>query len=425
MKLRLSALAMLLLACGGTDAQEFLPPPEAAEAAIEALPMVRAARFRVEESRARGDALEAGPYGFQTQIMPGVRNEHHGPMYSEWEAQLTRSLRLPDKAALDRALGEAGIEAATLAVDDARHAGARVLLARWFEWLRAAHQTRLLQTQRAGLVAERDAIARRAAVGDVARLDVERAQAAVAEMDLAVADSRRAREEARVALVSDFPDLSLPPSAPVIPPPPPSAPTADEAVALIVARSHEIGIAEAIAARQALTAQRSAAERRPDPSVGLRVVDEGNHQEQLLGLVLSWSFPTPANRAEAVAEGHLAAARAVEAEAVRRDIEREARRLTAALPARVAAWQAASEAVDAGNAALTRVERAYALGEAGFADLSLARRQAQAAAEREIRARLDLHETRLRIDIDSHELWARHFHHDEHDHTAAAELAEP
>ncbi|MEQ8663637.1 MAG: hypothetical protein RLW62_22705, partial [Gammaproteobacteria bacterium] len=137
------------------------------------------------------------------------------------------------------------------------------------------------------------------------------------------------------------------------------------------------------------------------------------------------SFPTAANRASAIAEGHLAAARAVEAEAVRRDVERGARQQLAALPARIEAWEAARSARAASATALVRIERAYALGEAGFADLSLARRQQQAAAASEIAARLDLHEAWLRIDVDSHELWARHFLQDEHEHAAVDAVGTP
>ncbi|MEQ8496456.1 MAG: TolC family protein, partial [Gammaproteobacteria bacterium] len=274
-------------------------------------------------------------------------------------------------------------------------------------------------------LAERATIARRVALGDVAALDLDRAEATVAELGVAIAEARRLREEARVALVTDFPQLVLPAAPPAIPLPRHTAPTDDALVGRIVDRSHEIGIAETIAAGQDLTARRSAASRRPDPSIGLRLLDEGNHQEQLVGLVLQWSFPTAANRATAIAEGHLAAARAVEAEAVRRDVERGARQLLAALPARISAWEAARVALASSKAALARVEAAYTLGEAGFSDLGLARRQHQGAAEHELLARLDLHESWLRIDVDSHELWARHLHADDHDHVRVETLMAP
>jgi len=399
----------------------FLPAASQAERAIAALPMVRAAEARVAESQARGEALAAGPYGFQATLMPSARNEHHGPLYSEWEAQLTRSLRLPDKAALDRALGAAGTEAAMLAADDARHAGARLLLERWFAWLRAAHETRLLQAQRHALAREQAALEKRVATGDAAWIDLDRAAALLAELDAAVAQGRLVRDQARVSLVAAFPVLEMPAEPPALPQPPAELPDPEAAVAGIVARSHEIGIAQAIAASQMLTARRADANRLPDPSIGVRVVDEGDHQEQLLGLVLSWSFPTRANRADAVAEGHLAAARAVEAEAVRRDVEMTARQLVETLPARRAAWHAARAAQEASRTAARRVERAYALGEAGFAELGLARRQEHEAVRREILALLDLHQAHLEIAIDSHTLWARHFATDPHDHAGGAD----
>ncbi len=414
----------LLLAANALPAaaDTMLPDPALAERAIETLPQVRAAQARLEESRARGDALEAGPYGLQVNLSPMVRNEQGGPSYSEWEASLTRRLRLPDKAALDRALGEAGTEAAALAVDDARHMGARMLLEHWTAWLRAALATRLAQDQRDALAAERDAIAARVSAGDLARLDLDRVSAELAAVEVDVARQRLAREQARLALNALFPQLGVPPSVPAIPPPQAALPDPAATVARIVSRSHEIGIALAIARQQRLSAERAGTERWSDPTVGVRVLDEANHDEQALGLVFSWAFPTAADRATAVAAGHLAAARLAEADAVRRDIERGARQLLQALPDRIAAWRAAEAALTASSAALSRVEHAFALGEAGFSDLSLARRQQREAAELEVSARLDVHETRLAIDIDSHELWARHLHEDEHEHASRSVL---
>lgn len=405
----------------GPVCADFLPATPQAEAAIEALPMVRAAQARTAESQARGEALAASPYGFEVNLIPSVRHEHSASRsYDEWEASLVRRLRLPNKAALDRALGASGVEAANLALDDARHMGARLLLERWFTWLRAALETRVAQRQLNALRTEETAITKRVAAGDLALLDTDRATAIRAQAELAVRQRRLDRDQARIALVGQFPEVELPASLPEIPPPTDPLPDADAAVALVVARSHEIGLALALGRRQDLTAARARSERLADPSVGLRVLDESKHDQQVLGLVLNVPFAAPSSRATAVAEGHLAAAAAAEAEQIRQDITRAARQLVLALPGRQEAWQAAHASLAAASAALGRVERAFTLGEAGFADLTIARRAHQDAERAEVLARLDAHQARLELAVDSHELWARHFHHDEHAHTEIA-----
>ncbi|MGE0483886.1 MAG: TolC family protein [Gammaproteobacteria bacterium] len=410
-----------------TVAPAFLPLDARAEAAIEALPMVHAASARAEESRARGDALAASPYGFEATIAPQVRFDHVAEAaWNEWEASLSRRLRLPGKAALDRALGAAGVEAATLAVDDARHMGARLLLERWFAWLRAALATRVAQAQLATVQAEQVAIGKRVSGGDLAILDGDRAAAQTARAELAVRQRRLERDQARLALVGLFPAIELPPDLPTIPSPEAALPDVDAAVAKAVARSHEIAIALALAERQQLNAARVQSNERPDPSVGLRVLDESRHDQQALAVVISLPFASAANRASAVAEGHLAAALAAEADGVRQEVAINARQLAEAVAARLEAWQAARTALAATRDALARVERAFALGEAGYADVALARRELQDAEYVEIAARLDAHETRLRLAVDSHDLWARHFHEDVHGHGEHAEtLKEP
>ncbi|MCB1749442.1 MAG: TolC family protein, partial [Gammaproteobacteria bacterium] len=275
--------------------------------------------------------------------------------------------------------------------------------------------------QLATVKAEQAAIARRVAGGDLAVLDDDRAAAQTAQAELAVRQRRLERDQARLALVGLFPAIELPPDLPVIPSPDPSLPDVEAAVARAVARSHEIAIALALAERQQLNAARVQSNQRPDPSVGLRILDESRHDQQALAVVLSLPFASAANRASAVAEGHLAAALAAEADGVRQDVEINARQLAEAVPARLEAWQAAQAALAATRDALARVERAFALGEAGYADVALARRAMQDAEYVEIAARLDAHETRLRLAVDSHELWARHFHQDAHGHGDHAE----
>ncbi|MGE0387544.1 MAG: TolC family protein [Gammaproteobacteria bacterium] len=408
--------AWLLLACAGAAgaAGDFLPPAPVALDAIDALPAVRAAKLRAQEAGARGEALAKGPYGVELSVLPMVRHEDRGTAYGEWEAQVLRRFRLPRKAALDRRIGEIGREAATLGVADARHAGARRLLELWFEWLRSAGAAAIAAQQLEVARAEDAAVAKRVAAGDLALLDAERSRAALAQAEGALARAQAQGERARVALETQFPSLILPAALPEVPEPAAAGDCAeDEIVEAILRESHEVGIAESMARRQGLAAERAEADRHPDPGVGLRVLDEGRGSEQAVGLVLNIPFAGAGARPAARAERDLAAALAADAAGVRDAVRSEARQLAAGIARLLSAWQAAQRARLAGEAALARTERAWTLGEAGYADVALARRTTQDARAQEWQARLDVHAARLQVEVDSHRLWARH---DDHPH---------
>ncbi len=406
MKERAGLFATLLLLARLAGADGFLPDDAAAGAAIDALPTVRAASARAAEASARADALAAGPYGLSLNIIPVVRYEHpNGATTNEWEASLTRSLRLPRKERIDRALGAAGIDAAGNALADSRHLGARTLLERWLAWLGKAHDLALVMAHRDDLAAEHTRIARQVALGDLAVLDLDRARTALASAELATEQARLAREEARLALLGEFPTLAVPRTPPPVPAPAPLAEDAETVVMRIVERSHEVATALALAERQRHAAERAAADRLPDPNIGLRVVDESAHQQQAIGITFSLPFAGPAQEPTVTAEGHLVEATLAEAAAVRALVENEARRLVRSLPLALDAWHAAARALDAARAARRRVLRAQALGEAALADVALARRAEIEAARAELGARLAVHALHLRIEVDSHERW--------------------
>lgn len=410
------AVLLVAQAWATQETPPFIPAPDLALAAIDALPRVRAAQARGNEAAARGEALARGPYGFDLTVMPTARHERGGATYDEWEAQLTHQMRLPRKVALDRELGEVGVDASTLGVADARHAGARDLLGLWFAWLRVAGAAELAAAQRDVVRSEHEAVMRRVAAGDAAALDADRAAAALAQAEGALARAEAERVRAEVALNARFPDLPLPARPPAVPNPAAASEDAEAARAIvddIVDANHEIGIADALARRQGLTAARADAERWPDPSLGVRVLEETNGAARGVGLVINIPFAGGGARATAVAEQDLASAMAEEAAAVRGLVRGEAQQLATGMPRLWRAWQAAERARLAAEAALARMQRAWELGEAGLADLALARRTAQDAQALEWQARLDVHEAHLRVEVDAHRLWARH---DDHEH---------
>lgn len=398
-------LVLLTMFVTSPCARAFLPEAALARRAIDALPSVQVAEARAREARARGEALRQGPYGFELTIMPLARHERQVGTYGEVESQLMRRLRLPEKVRLDDALAGAGDELARYALGDARHEGARRLLDAWVAWVRAANVTTLAEAQRTVLADEHRAVARSVEVGELPVLDERRAATALAQADLVVERARLEREQARLTLATEFPALPLPAAPPGVPTP--ARRRADTAaIEEIIEHSHELQVARTLAARQDLMAARADAERRPDPSIGLRVLGEGDGTNQALGVVVTIPFAGPGQTATVRAERALGEAIGTEALGIERRVRLDAEKMLQALPVQHSAWAAAARMVDAADDAVALLERAWRLGAVDLADLLLARRQAYEAHLNELALRLDVQALIARVDIDSHRRWA-------------------
>ncbi len=393
------------------SAEDFLPPVERAQAAISAYAEVRAADARVIEAREKARALAAGPHDTTLSVQPIRRTVRDAPTpsgragYGEWEVQLTREIRLPGKAALDRESGAHSVAAAELLQGDAEHQAARLLLAGWMDWLRADMAANNMLARRASMARERDTIARRVQLGDASRRDLDQI---VAELAVAEAESRQAQADVqarRLALATSFPQVPLPQDAPSMAEPVAFGETPQAWIDRIVDRSHEIRAAEEIAAQRDTMARRAQANRLPDPTIGVRTFSERDGMERGVGLVLAIPFGGTRRSAEARADYAAAEAARSEVDAMRRDIEREARLGVARAQLALGLWQAAHDARTAHAASVARQRRAWELGEIGLAERLQAERLDAESALAELRARADAHEARLRVLVDSHELW--------------------
>lgn len=401
-------LTLLLCAVAPLQAQSWLPEPTLAAQAIAAQPEVQAARDRVDAARAQAQARDAGPHEFIASAIVQHRtaDEPTGERgFREYEWQLTRGIRLPGKAALDRSIGAYGVEAAELRLDDARHQAARRLLERWIAWLRADAQVRAHDARLASLQRERVALACRVQLGDAARkdldlLDVELAQGRAQQLAAASAALL-----ARQALRTGFPLLPLPERTPQVGEVPTLADAPEVLVQHIVERSHEIGAIQADAAQADALAARSRADRLPDPNLGLRLMQDRGGAERAIGLVFSMPIGGRHRRALAAADSAAAAALHGDVATMRREILSEAEHSVETAQARYRQWQAQQQALVASDAATRRLHRGWQLGELALSDWLLAARAQGQIALGEAEGRIAAEEARLRVLVDAHELW--------------------
>lgn len=386
-------------------AETGLPDEASVAAAIAGHPAVAAAEARIGSAQAEERALARGPHEFSLSAGYTSRSVDREGRFDEYDAVLSRAVRLPGKARMDREIGRYGVIAATNLAEDARHQVALQLAQDWWDWLGSAEEARVDRQAVENYTATLAAVQRRVALRDAAQLEADQAQAALAAARLVAEQSAGREAVARARLSVRFPSLALPQVPPQVPVPQLPEGGLDGTGDRIIERSHEIAAAEALAARSGARAERVRQDRLADPSLGVRVFSERAGAERGAGLVLSMPLGGGHRRALADQAAAEALAARAEATAARRGVEEMARTDMAEARYRIDAWARAREGVSAQVASLAKLRRGQAAGEIGLADVLFAERQVHDAFRAEAAARTAAMHALTRLRIDSHELW--------------------
>lgn len=423
MKITCAVLFFLPLIGHAADVVDFadLPPTATVAQALAQHPMVKAAEAGVSVAEASKDRLVAGPHEFTLRMEGQRRREAPTDVnYNEQAVGIERGIRLPGKSATDAALGQAGINQAKYAFGDAHHEMSRLLLKSWFNWQREWATAQEWQAQAGILRRQHEVAKKRVTLGDAARLEALQAEAQLTQAEAQQAQAETMARLAANEFTQQFPGIALPtapqPGKPQLPPA-----MSDAWLEKLRAHNHELLTAAAASKHQQLIAQRTDAERLPDPTLGVRVSRERDGQERLFGLQLTIPLPgagrAAASRVE-LAGVNVAAAREAQ---VKTKVDTEAQRTLIEAQAAYVQWErlVAVAARMAENAQL--LDKAWRLGEGQFADLQFARRQAGEAQLAAVRAQLDANESRYKVLLDAHELWVL----DAHDHEDESDAERP
>ncbi|MFN4020901.1 MAG: TolC family protein [Erythrobacter sp.] len=386
-------------------AEPGLPPEEAVATALLEHPSVIAARARLEAARARAEALRKGTHEFTVQGSYTRRDVNGGAAFDEYDAQLSRPIRLPGKARLDRAIGTHGTAVAENVAEDARHEAALLLAAHWFDWLSASAQAEADRAAVANYEAALAAVVRRRDLRDAAQLDVDQAEAALAEARRTLEQSAGLAALARARLAAQFPGLALPQQAPAVPLPEMADARLSQLGDLVVVNSHQIAAAEAESARMAALADRARADRMADPTIGLRLFSEFGGLERGAGVIVSLPLGGGHRRALANEASAGASAARADEQLARFDVAETATADVTEARFRISSWQRAREAVAAQMAALEKLRRGHQMGEIDLADLLLGERMVHDAFRREAEARAEALRAITKLRIDAHDLW--------------------
>lgn len=380
-----------------------LLPTQIVQPLLQQDPSVAAARAGLEAARQEAGILDRSPYEWNAKLSSQRRTLQSGPRHQEWNVGIEHTLRLPGKAAADRNIGKATVEEAEARYGDAIHEAARELLTLWLDWLHAERAYELAGANSQSAQENLGVVEKRARAGDAARLDVSLAQADLAEQKRVVNDAKTQAAVTWARLQARFPGLGR--QFMTLPTPVPLKERAAFWRERILAESDELKTVQAQLRRAQAQTERARADKVPDPTVGLYNASEIGGQERITGVMISIPIPGGQRKLRA-------AKAAYSAEAFLQEVELRKRQLDAEIASNVATAEGAYESLQIAETGASAVQdnarltqRAYTLGEAELQSLLLARRQATAAAQSALAARITALKSYYLLLIDAHLVW--------------------
>ncbi len=401
------ALALAFAAPGFSTAAraDYLPDPAAAEAALLASPMVAQARGDFAAQSLKSKSLRNGREEW-TLSADALQRRIDSPQdrFAEWGVALSRPLRLPARAAADRALAGALTAHAEASLGEAMHESGRQLLALWFDWLNEASQKKAWLAQVAVADQQLATVNARIRLGEAPRSERVNAEAALAQARLQQQQAATREQRARSRLVAQYPGLPVTADDTLPPPVPPSG-TAEDYVSTVLAHDHELSRARRQADMLRAEARQLASRRSVDPNVGVFYKNEMGGNEHLLGVSVGLTLPGSARRTDQQAAEQLSATAQDAAIRLEQRLREEGRANFEAAIAQTANWQQADRAAQALAEAARLAARAYSLGEGSLDQVLVNRRLALEGQLMAQQAQLDALSAEARLKLDSHQLW--------------------
>jgi len=396
------ALALTFAANAHAD---YLPDPAAAEAALWASSAVAQARGEFAAQALKSQSLQRGreEWSVGADILQR-RVDTPQDRYAEWGLALSRPLRLPGRAAADRALAGALTAHAEASLGEALHESGRQLLALWFDWLAETSQSRVWLAQLTLADQQLATVNARIRLGEAPRSERVNAEAALAQVRLQQQLAATREQQARNRLRAQFPALPVTTDE-LMPQPAQPSGAADDYIDAVLVHNHELFRARRQAEVLQAEARQLAQRRSVDPNVGVFYKNESGGNEHVLGMNVGLTLPGAARRTDQQAAEQLSATAQDAANRLEQRLRQEARSDFESAVAQVANWQVADRAAQSQEEAARLAARAYSLGEGSLDQVLVSRRLALEGQLMAQQARLAALAADARLKLDSHRLW--------------------
>ncbi|PQA86475.1 TolC family protein [Hyphococcus luteus] len=375
MRRLMTITAACVIAAAGAPAAALPPEPLIAEA-VDASPMVMAAKADLDRARATARRLRVGDYevvvsgsgGRRTVDDPGAGESE----YTEWNAGLSRTMRLPGKRSADKKLASLEIEKANAAYARARRDALLEFVTLWTDWRAAVDASKTARRLADDALELADAEGKAVDLGASRRIYVDQLRAEAGLLSLEADRKTIEAENAKANLAAAFPDLVMPAK--------PGALDWDEArIAALLMETEMAKSATVREARLALDqmeakAKRVRLDRLPDPTFGVQVANEFGGNETSIMATVSIPLSGRARSAAAAEAGSQAVAAAARLRAAELDAAR--RYDQAKRAARLASKNLnnAENSVITARDAMDRLKKGYAMGAVNLSDLTTTRR---------------------------------------------------
>lgn len=394
---------------------DYLPTPQAAIDAVRNAASVAQARAERDAQALKSAGLAGGREEWSVTADLAQRRVETTPRdtVGEWALALSRPLRLPARAAAERAVAGALGAYAEASFDETVHETGRQLLALWFDWLREAAQARLWDEQLALAARQLDAVNVRIRLGEAPRAERVSAEAALGQVRLQQRQAAQRAREAQGRLLAQFPGLPFG-AVDTLPEPVSPEGSAEAYVEAVLAHNHELTRARRHASLLQAEARQMAARRHAEPTLGVFYRNEAGGNERVLGMSVGVALPGAARRSDHESAERLSLAAGMAALQLEQRLRQEARTDFESAVDAVAGWQQAEATAAALEEAARLAARSYELGEGNLDQVLLARRQATEARMQARQAQVAALAANARLALDAHRLWPNMYDDDAH-----------
>lgn len=343
------------------------------EQAIQDSPAVQAAKIDIDRAEATAGSLEAGPYEFEF-FVSGARREINDPLvmpneFDEWEAGISRTVRLPGKRSTD-------LELASLEVEFARAKYAKVLndqqwafIENWNDWSRLALLSGVLEEQYIDARRLADLEQKKVDDGAGRQVNADQLKLEADLIQLELEQNNLAKMNARSRLETSYPNVIFP-----VEPISFAIPDFEALLAEDEIVQPEQRLAEIASEQASYSAMRSRQNRLPDPTLQLSYTDEFGGLENTI--VASISIPIGGKaRSSASREAEAySLMQTMNLEQIQRQANQNFYSVRQGYSVALQSLERAKSAQDASQSVLDRIQQGYRSGNMTLTELLAARR---------------------------------------------------
>ena len=362
-------------AAGAPHSAAALPPEPMIAEAVDASPTVMAAEAELARAAATARRLRSGEYevtlsgsgGRRTVDTPTSGQSEH----TEWNAGLSRTVRLPAKRSADKNLASLEVSKAEAAYASARRNALLEFVALWTDWRAAAEASQTTRRLADDALALANAEDKAVKLGASRRVYVDQLRAEAGLLGLEADRKAIDADNAKASLAAAFPDFAMP-----------TTPDALDWDAARIAALMESDAQDAPAVREArlaldqmqTKARRARLDRLPDPTLGVQFANEFGGNETSVMATFSIPLGGRARSAAASEAGSQAAAAAAKLRAAELDAARRYDQAKRTARAAAANLDNARQAVAKARNAMNSRKQCYAMGAVKLGDLTTTRR---------------------------------------------------